>query len=372
MNKLYHMLPVAAPDYCGAMSVFVKMNCLMVFHGQGGCVGNYSAVDEIKWMETGKRLVMSRISETEAVTGCDESFVEKVVDAFKRVNCEFVVVFSSPIAMITGIDIPALCRIIEKKIEHPVIAMNTHGFTSYAAGIELAYEQIYNHFIKQNSEQKKCMGKTASLIGATSYDGFPDQSVQDMKDRLYAEGYDQVFCWGEDFPLGKWADVKNTEKNYVVSVAGLKVAEAMKKEMGIPYEVGIPVGMKDDEPENQKETDLRILIIGEQIQGNSIRACLEREFGIEAVDVVSMFKMEASLMREKDKAFKNENELTEYLKAGEWDYVIADPLYKVLVSEKVGFIPLPHLAVSSRINTKELVNLIGENGSRYLKRFIEN
>ncbi len=369
MNKLYHMLPVAAPDYCGAMSVFVKMNCLMVFHGQGGCVGNYAAVDEIKWMETGKRLVMSRISETEAVTGCDESFVKRVVDAFQRVNCEFVVIFSSPIAMITGIDIPALCRIIEEKINHPVIPMNTHGFTSYEAGIEMAYEHIYNRFVKEASGQEKCTGRTASLIGATSYDGFSDQAIQDMKDKLYAKGYDQVLCWGEDFPSEKWTDVRNAEKNYVVSVAGLKVAEIMEKEMGIPYEAGIPVGT-ENVAEGQKKSEQRVLIIGEQIQGNSLRECLKREFGIEAVDVVSMFKMEASLMQTQDKAFKNEGELTEYLKTGQWDYVIADPLYKVLISEKAGFIPLPHLAVSSRINTKELVNLVGEKGSQYLKRFI--
>lgn len=373
MNKLYRMLPVPAPDYCGAMSVFVKMNCLMVFHGQGGCVGNYAAVDEIKWMETGKRLVLSRISETEAVVGCDESFVQRVVDAFEAVDCEFVVIFSSPIAMITGIDIPALCRIIEEKINHPVLAMNTHGFVSYDSGIEMAYEQIYKCFVKSAKEQRtECSRKIANIIGATSYDGFSDQSISDLKARLYDEGYDDVLCWGENILQEEWGKAGSATKNYVVSVSGLKTAEMMKNEMGIPYETGIPVGKTDENQKCKIKSEQRTLVIGEQIQSNAIRKCLENEFGINTVDVISIFNMDQSLMRTQDRAFENESDLIEYLNKGKWDYVIADSLYKVLFPEKICFISLPHLALSSRINTKALVDLIGEKGSEYLKRFIEN
>lgn len=360
MRNMSRMLPVFSPDFCGVMSVFLDTDALQIFHGQGGCVGNFAYGDEIRWQESNKKLLVSRISEAETVVGSDESFIEKAVSAIKTDNSKLAVVISSPIAMVTGIDICALANVIEKKTGIPVLGINAHGFKTYEYGQELAYEQLYYHFLEKKEKGEK--ENTAVVIGATSLDGFDNKILDEYQEFLLNLGYDEVLVWGMRSGISDVERTKDASRIYVVSKSGIKVAKMIQERFGIPYSIGIPVGNRfSGQLEIPEKRNEKTLVLADQVTACSVREYLEKERGMQHVTVASMFTMCEELNRPGDKFISCEDELMKYGMEEEFDYIVADKLYEKVISAKKKFICLPHTAVSGWVNTEKLLSIIGKN-----------
>ena len=328
-------------------------------------MGNFAYADEIRWQRSDKKLLLSRISEAETVTGGDEIFMKKMVSAIEKDGSSLAVITSSPIAMITGVDIPALAKMAEKRTGIPVLGINSHGFKTYEYGQELAYLELYRHFLKGKTAGKK--ENTAAIIGATSLDGFDDDILMDYREFLLRKGYEDVLVWGMKGGISDIERTKEAKDVFVVSVSGIKTAELIEKEFGIPYHTGIPVGRRFFENvERPAPGNEKVLILAEQLTANSIRDYLEQEKGMRSVTVASMFTMQESLKRPGDRFISCEDELKEYGEAQKFDYIIADHLYEKVITAGKQFINLPHTAVSGWVNTEKLISIIGDKGDALL------
>jgi hypothetical protein len=353
------MLPVFSPDFCGVMSVFVDTGALMVFHGQGGCVGNFAYADEIRWQDSDKKLLLSRISEAETVTGGDEIFMKKMVSAIEKDHSRLAVITSSPIAMITGIDIPALAKMAEKRTGIPVLGINSHGFKTYEFGQELAYQALYEHFLKGKKKTEK--RNAAVILGATSLDGFDDAILQDFKEFLHEEGYGEILVWGMNGGIRDVEQTINAAEIFVVSGSAISTAKLIREEFGIPFRVGIPMGRRFREKmEKQPTRSEKVLVLAEQVTANSVREYLEQEKGMQKVTVASMFTMHDEWKREGDIQIACEDDLKVYGEQEKFDYIIADHLFQQVITAEKQFINLPHTAVSGWVNTEKLISVIGK------------
>ena len=173
-------------------------------------------------------------------------------------------------------------------------------------------------------------------------------------------------------------EIKNTTKaemNVVVSVSGLEVARYLKKKFHMPYCIGIPIGEyglskcinsinNKDEEQSVDKNSLRkdkVLIIGEQVFGNSIRDILINEYNFENVDVATFFILDEEIKEKSDFVIENENLLIKKFREDKYDYILADPLLKELLPEesKAKFIDFAHVAVSSKIYWDNSPDIIG-------------
>ena len=95
----------------------------------------------------------------------------------------------------------------------------------------------------------------------------------------------------------------------------------------------------------------KVLIIGEQVYGNSLRCALQAEDPEVEVTVCSLFGQEKALALPQDRNLKTEKEMVEVLNDSRYQEVIADPLFRMLLQGErrdVPFLPLPQYAISSK------------------------
>ena len=95
----------------------------------------------------------------------------------------------------------------------------------------------------------------------------------------------------------------------------------------------------------------KVLIIGEQVYGNSLRCALQVEDPEVEVSVCSLFGQEKALALPQDRNLKTEKEMVEVLNDFRYQEVIADPLFRMLLQGErrdVPFLPLPQYAISSK------------------------
>jgi hypothetical protein len=181
--------------------------------------------------------------------------------------------------------------------------------------------------------------------------------------------------------------------NLVLTSSGLDLAKYLKQRFGTPYVVGIPMGKGEARrliaelksnltdcsshgigkaeyttPASihaSQHNNKRVLIIHEQIIANSLRNCLKADFGLQNIDVVTPFTLTRALTLAdaNDRQIDDERKLTQVINDG-YDILIADPLFAQLLKPRtdssVQFIPLPHLAVSSKLHWHDSVNFIGD------------
>lgn len=155
--------------------------------------------------------------------------------------------------------------------------------------------------------------------------------------------------------------------NLAVSRSGYLVAKWMSRRFGTPFLCGLPMGTKGGEDYfSALEEMLRagdsgslvlkgappsgrsVLIVGEQVQANALRAALERDFGVRDVRVGCLFGLEAGLALEGDLSLMSEAEVREAIRETK-STVIGDPFLEPLMRGSAArLVPFPLYAVSSR------------------------
>ena len=392
MKKLYKKLPALASDYSGAFSVLFEMNCLKVLHGQGGCTGNYCYADELRWMDRKKNVFHSGMSEIEAITGNDQIVIDKVVQAQKDLECDFVAICGSPIPTVLGTDIRAIARLIQKRTDCPVLAIDTHGLGRYDQGQKMAYEELVKCFARPlgNGDNIVKSETRVNVIGATPLDGWTKEMTENLTNKLYKQGYDEVAVWGMGADIQDIARSSTAKLNIAVSVSGLSTVKNLEQEYGTPYRAGYFIGTEERIAEDENiGKGKRACVLTEQFTGNAIRACLKEQFGFDSVDIISFFMMEKEFMEPDDAHVQYEDDLESLLKRHPpYDVVIGDAFISRFFAENQPYIVIPHPAVCAHnnapyiteysyephlamvvgdYNTPKFVNLVGENGYRFLR-----
>ena len=387
-------MPPFAPDYSGVCSVLFELGGIVVIHDGGGCTGNFTGYDEPRWYGSSSAVFSSELREIDAVVGDDEKLLQKLEDAVHTLGRRFVAIVGSPVPMVVGTDYRALAHILSQRTGLQVLMFDTNGMNYYDAGASMAFLELARRFVKPVSTRAET---GVNIIGATPLDIGNGLQVRKLTSVLAAAGCRVVSCWAMGAALDDIAQSAQARLNIVVSRAGLEAARYMEREHGIPYFAGIPIGrvptldfistvrsllgLVGESDLSQKAGEpmaggcvRNALVIGEQVMSNAIRNCLRWDMSVAKVTVTSFFGMDQALLEEGDMYLDCEDALTDFTSEHQYDVIVGDPLYSDLIASlrNSRFIAFPHIAVSSRLHWDSDLDYIGEEGSHYFERKLED
>lgn len=281
------------------------------------------------------------------------------MDAASKLDVKFVAIIGTPVPAVIGTDYKALGRMCEKKLNMPVITIDTDGMELYDVGEEKAWLELFRTFaekemidkaserIKPNLDIEKKQGKIG-VLGLTPQDVSDLQAPKKIREYYQEkEGKEAIcYCMGENVcrstdGLDNHRTAGEVEKNIVVSPAALAAAKYLEKTFGTPYEVTYPI-VEELVPDMDYRRK-KILIVHQQVIGNAMRAEIRRRCqkvnGDPAVDnnavitVASWFMMKQELSEEGDISLREEDDYMELIKKEDYDIVFADPMMKRMTED---------------------------------------
>jgi nitrogenase molybdenum-iron protein alpha/beta subunit len=346
MKDIRMVLPNLASDTAGAASALFALDGLTVIHDAAGSMESYITFDESRELD-GKRTVASRLSRLEAITGDDGILLDKLAEECASDAPPFIAVLGSPIPFTIGTDLDGIAAEAEFASGVPAFAVNTGGFESYDKGAGEALRKVIEKTAKAPAPHD---GTIMNLLGAIPMD-YSDAEIDGIQKNLLAEGVDTVRTLTLADGMEETYHAADADRNLVISLAGLPAARYMERKYGIPYTVGVPVGMPvGDGVAAAMETDARkVLVLGESVLTKQL-VLLLREAGIDAVagvtanDDPAVFPDVPALRLDTEAGIRAELKKNYFA-------VVGDPLYKLLLPRNsvTKFIDRPHRALSGRL-----------------------
>lgn len=344
MRGLRKYLTPFAPDQSGAVSVLFELGGIVVICDAGGCTGNVCGFDEPRWFEQKSAIFSAGLRDMDAILGRDDRLVAKLADVVQKIDATFVAVIGTPVPAVIATDYLALKRMSEKKINLPILTVNTDGMELYDKGEEKAFLELFRTFaVEKYPVDEHRIG----ILGMTPQD-VSDLKAADKMRELFQQKYDQqAVCYGMGDGLEEIKKASSASKNIVVSPAALVAAQYLEKTFGTPYEISYPLA-GELIPE-MDYTGKKILVVHQQVIADSIRRELKAR-GAEIVQVADWFMMKKELREEGDVFLRDEDDYIEVVENGDFDIIFADECMKRMIPEFGGiFVNTRHFAVSGKL-----------------------
>ena len=344
MRGLRKYLTPFAPDQSGAVSVLFELGGIVVICDAGGCTGNVCGFDEPRWFEQKSAIFSAGLRDMDAILGRDDRLVAKLADAAEKVDAAFTAVIGTPVPAVIATDYLALRRMTEKKINLPILTVDTDGMELYDKGEEKAFLELFKTFaVEKYPVDEHKIG----VLGMTPQD-VSDLAAADKIRELFQRKYGQkavCYCMGDGLEEVKKAS--SVSKNIVVSPAALATAKYLEKTFRTQYEIYYPL-VEDLLPE-MDYTGKRILVVHQQVIADSIRKVL-LERGAEIVQTASWFMMKKELQADEDVILRDEDAYIELVQNGEFDIIFADECMDRMTPKFDGtFVNTRHFAVSGKL-----------------------
>ena len=347
MRGLRKYLTPFAPDQSGAVSVLFELGGIVVICDAGGCTGNVCGFDEPRWFEQKSAIFSAGLRDMDAILGRDDRLVAKLADAAEKVDAAFTAVIGTPVPAVIATDYLALRRMTEKKMNLPVLTVDTDGMELYDKGEEKAFLELFKTFaVEKYPVDEHKIG----VLGMTPQD-VSDLAAADKIRDLFQRKYGQkavCYCMGDGLEEVKKAS--SVSKNIVVSPAALATAKYLEKTFRTPYEIYYP--LVEDLLPDMDYTGKRILVVHQQVIADSIRKVL-LERGAEIVQTASWFMMKKELQADEDVILRDEDAYIELVQNGEFDIIFADECMDRMTPKFDGtFVNTRHFAVSGKLIEK--------------------
>lgn len=344
MRGLRKYLTPFAPDQSGAVSVFFELGGIVVICDAGGCTGNVCGFDEPRWFEQKSAIFSAGLRDMDAILGRDDRLVAKLADAAQKVETTFAAVIGTPVPAVIATDYLALKRMTEKKINLPIMTVDTDGMELYDKGEEKAFLELFKTFA---TEKYPVDEHKVGILGMTPQD-VSDLDAADKIRGVFKQKYDQqavCYCMGDDLEAVKKAS--SVSKNIVVSAAAIEVARYLEKTFGTPYEIAYP--LVEELLPDIDYTNKKVLVVQQQVIADSIRRELKKR-GAESVQAAGWFMMKKELLEDGDISLRDEEDYIELVREGEFDIIFADGCMERMVPEFKGlFVNTRHFAVSGKL-----------------------
>lgn len=344
MRGLRKYLTPFAPDQSGAVSVLFELGGIVVICDAGGCTGNVCGFDEPRWFEQKSAIFSAGLRDMDAILGRDDRLVAKLADAAQKVETTFAAVIGTPVPAVIATDYLALKRMTEKKINLPIMTVDTDGMELYDKGEEKAFLELFKTFA---TEKYPVDEHKVGVLGMTPQD-VSDLDAADKIRGVFRQKYDQqavCYCMGDDLEAVKKAS--SVSKNIVVSAAAIEVARYLEKTFGTPYEIAYPLA--EELLPDIDYTNKKVLVVQQQVIADSIRRELKKR-GAESVQVAGWFMMKKELLEDGDISLRDEEDYIELVREGEFDIIFADGCMERMVPEFKGlFVNTRHFAVSGKL-----------------------
>ncbi len=392
--ELYHNLLPLPSGYFGASSALYNLNGLIIIYGPAGGAWHINIEDEPRWYRNKTKLLGAGLLEMDVILGRDTAFVDRIVEVASDLKRSFVAILGTPVSAITGIDLKGISKAVQKRLNIPVLYINTIGSEDYCIGAKKAFLELAKYFVDREYITEN---KTINILGAIHLDIGRSSHLNPMLELIQQCNFQIKSIWGIDSCISKIKNCAGAELNIVLTSSGLSVAKWMYNQFNVPYILGFPVGKRAVEKfkrilegkynySNLTKTskiDKKVLIVGEPVISYSIKTFLKKELGLKDVIVLSrtpideLFSAEGVIYSFLEKGGEDiytsvESEISKVINQDEIDIVIADPYYRILIKNKKIFIPLPHIAVSARFYWDSSYEFIGLTGGEYLKQYFCN
>lgn len=310
MKGLRKVLTPFAPDQSGASGVLYSMGALIVIIDAGGCTGNVCGFDEPRWHETRSAVFSAGLRDMDAILGRDELLASKIKSACERIDTAFVAVVGTPVPATIGTDYKALKRLIENKIDIPVVPVISNGMKLYNEGEKEAYKALIDEFAED-----------APFV-------IKDQIVLGMTPLTY--GKDHI-----DITLDDIKNIRGAKKLIAASSSGIDACEYLGQDFEIVsliYKNNIPEGITG-----------KTLVCHDEVVGKTLR-----DAGVDC-DIATFFKLHDSVRQDGDKKITEEDEFIAMVRDGGYDTIAADICLKDLVpGYKGNWVDLKCFAISGR------------------------
>ena len=312
MRGLRKYLTPFAPDQSGAVSVLYEFGGIIVICDAGGCTGNICGFDEPRWFESKSALFSAGLRDMDAILGRDARLVAK--------------------------------RMTEKKVDLPILTVDTDGMELYDKGEEKAWKELFLVFA---GEKEDVILGRIGILGMTPQDISDLRAADRIRERFAAEGKTAV-CFGMGNGLDDVKSVSNVEKNIVVSPAALEAAKYLERTYGTPYETGYP--LVDELVYDMDYHGKKVLIVQQQVIGSAIREEIQKKAKDAQVTVASWFMIKPELCSDTDLHLRDEEDYIRLVENMEYDVIYADPCMKRMTPEFDGiFVDTIHFAVSGHL-----------------------
>ena len=344
MRGLRKYLTPFAPDQSGAVSVLYEFGGIIVICDAGGCTGNICGFDEPRWFESKSALFSAGLRDMDAILGRDDRLVAKLADAVTKLDAKFAAIIGTPVPAVIGTDYHALKRMTEKKVDLPILTVDTDGMELYDKGSAKAWLELFLVFA---GEKEDVILGRIGILGMTPQDISDLRAADRIRERFAAEGKTAV-CFGMGNGLDDVKSVSNVEKNIVVSPAALEAAKYLERTYGTPYETGYP--LVDELVYDMDYHGKKVLIVQQQVIGSAIREEIQKKAKDAQVTVASWFMIKSELCSDTDLHLRDEEDYIRLVENMEYDVIYADPCMKRMTPEFDGiFVDTIHFAVSGHL-----------------------
>lgn len=328
-------------------------------------------------------VVNSDLRNEDIISGTEKKMIQAYENNMGD-NPKFVFVCNAPSSAMISSDVESAAIRISEIGNIPAGSVKVYGEKDYLFGASLTFEAIARLLLE------KCdrVENSVNIIGCNMID-WDMEAVEDLTKMIEARGVKVAGRWGaEGMTVEVIKKSASASLNIVVNVSGIRAAQYMKDEFGIPYIVGAPYGkeqtdellsmmenaFKDPgfgigsvslETDKSGEGPFDAIVMGEQLMANAIRRVL-RKRGFSNVRVLSFFEMDKKFMEPGDRKIASEDELSQLTGEEGLRLIAADPDYRGAVNKDLTWIELPNsgMAIMTKVNP---VNMTGEKLDDWLK-----
>lgn len=372
MKNLYLYLPPLLSDTFGFQEICDITDCMGILDDCTPYRGKVSRTDPYE-PYNGPHMVTTWLRTSDVISGTKERILQIYNEQKRAFDAGFVLVGTGPVASMIGTDMEDVSDAISQIDGLPVAPVELGGHKYYDFGISETLLAMAKLLVKPFEKQSRCI----NLIGGNAID-WTGENVRSVKSWAQDCGYNVVSVWGGRETSDNLAKAAKAEINLVTAISGLATAKWLKKEFGTDYICAAPFGKSytktvleslhsGAQPKTlDNASSPQVLIVGEQLMSNAIRATLNSDYGYDSVQVATFFTFDKSLSLPYDKRLKGEQALKELMEGGNYDMIIADPDLRVFRPDGCKWIDLPHGAVCYEFDGEPLPALVGEELNRWL------
>lgn len=342
MKGLWKYISPFAPDQSGAAAVLYGLGGIVVVCDAGGCAGNICGFDEPRWFSGKKSAVFSAgLRDMDAILGRDDRLIAKLCDAAQTVDASFAAIVGTPVPSVIGTDYRALQRMAEKKLDMPILAIDTTGMEWYDKGIEKTYLALLRQFVQPNDTPER---DTVGVLGAVPLDLMHADGTEAVCQELVEDGWKQILLYDD---LDDFMHAGKADMNIVVSPAGLKAAQYLQKTLGTPYEMRY-FGLSQVVSDNSIFVGKNVLIIHQDVAARAMRAMAE-EAGAAYVTTATWFMTAKTEPDAGHISLREEDGFRKLADNDDFDIILGDAYFKKALPHFHGlYVDFPHFAVSGR------------------------
>lgn len=342
MKGLWKYISPFAPDQSGAAAVLYGLGGIVVVCDAGGCAGNICGFDEPRWFSGKKSAVFSAgLRDMDAILGRDDRLIAKLCDAAQTVDASFAAIIGTPVPSVIGTDYRALQRMAEKKLDMPILAIDTTGMEWYDKGIEKTYLALLRQFVQPNDTPER---DTVGVLGAVPLDLMHADGTEAVCQELVEDGWKQILLYDD---LDDFMHAGKADMNIVVSPAGLKAAQYLQKTLGTPYEMWY-FGLSRVVLDNSIFAGKNVLIIHQDVAARAMRAMAE-EAGAAYVTTATWFMTAKTEQDAGHISLREEDDFRKLADNDDFDIILGDSYFKKALPHFHGlYVDFPHFAVSGR------------------------